>query len=262
MTAQASDGFYLDSVQYAIAAIQNEWPFDPVEHGFKPVAPHTGCWRGSDEGKNPHPDGIHRQTYQAPSLPSSGGSPGGKWMLGIAAVIGVLWLTGDCLAEDIRMDGAKSAGGVNNSMPPVTVASRSNAKSPKFFDFPAEEYLGIHARVVLTSRDMSFRTRLRNSFSAPIDFAGEYTLAIWGCGAECLVGAAISKRTGKVVWLPGTVCCWRGDGGNIIYRPDSRLIVLAGIINEKGDHAAHFYELRDNDFVPIMNIPIPDGNTE
>jgi hypothetical protein len=46
MTAQVSDWFHLDSVQYAIAAIQNEWPFDPFEYGFKPVAPHTGCWRG------------------------------------------------------------------------------------------------------------------------------------------------------------------------------------------------------------------------
>ena len=104
------------------------------------------------------------QTYQEPAQPSSTGSSGGKWVLGIAAVIGVLWLIGQsdkrttspapaysppaqtatpsysppaepqapsrpqesmppvgqelvfstaqiryCLAEDIRMDGAKAA---------------------------------------------------------------------------------------------------------------------------------------------------------
>lgn len=114
----------------------------------------------------PQPQPSQRQTYQEPPQPSSGSS-GGKWVLGIAAVIGVLWLIGQsnktatssapaysppaqstatsysppaqpqapsrpteskppvgqdlvfsseqiryCLAEDIRMDGAKPA--VNN----------------------------------------------------------------------------------------------------------------------------------------------------
>ncbi len=113
------------------------------------------------------PQPSQRQTYQEPSQPSSGGSSGGKWVLGIAAVIGVFWLIGQsnksttssapayspsaqsaapsyspseepkapsrpdesmppvgqnmvlstaqihyCLAEDIRMDGAKAA--INN----------------------------------------------------------------------------------------------------------------------------------------------------
>ncbi|WP_291537910.1 hypothetical protein [Comamonas sp. SCN 67-35] len=112
------------------------------------------------------PQPRQQQTYQEPSQPSSGSS-GGKWVLGIAAVIGVLWLIGQadkpttssaptysppvqsaapsysppaqpqepsrpaesqppvgqntvlstaqiryCMAEDIRMDGAKAA--VNN----------------------------------------------------------------------------------------------------------------------------------------------------
>ena len=113
------------------------------------------------------PQPTQQQPYQAPSQPSSGSSTG-KWVLGIAAVIGVFWLIGQgskqssspapaysppaqttapsysaapaqpqapsrpeetkppvgqdlvfstaqiryCLAEDIRMDGAKSA--VNN----------------------------------------------------------------------------------------------------------------------------------------------------
>lgn len=114
----------------------------------------------------PQPQPRQQQTYQEPSQPSSGSS-GGKWVLGIAAVIGVLWLIGQadkpttspapsysppaqsaapsysppaqpqvpsrpaesqppagqntvlstaqiryCLAEDIRMEGAKAA--VNN----------------------------------------------------------------------------------------------------------------------------------------------------
>lgn len=120
----------------------------------------------SPQPAQPQPQPSQRQTYQEPPQPSSGSS-GGKWVLGIAAVVGVLWLIGlsnktttspapaysppaqstapsysppappptpsrpqesqppvgqnvvlstaqirYCLAEDIRMDGAKSA--VNN----------------------------------------------------------------------------------------------------------------------------------------------------
>lgn len=41
----------------------------------------------------PQPQPSQRQTYQEPPQPSSGSS-GGKWVLGIAAVFGVLWLIG------------------------------------------------------------------------------------------------------------------------------------------------------------------------
>ena len=41
----------------------------------------------------PQPQPSQRQTYQEPPQPSSGSS-GGKWVLGIAAVIGVFWLIG------------------------------------------------------------------------------------------------------------------------------------------------------------------------
>jgi len=112
----------------------------------------------------------HQTSYQEPEQPPSGGSSAGKWVLGIAAVIGLFWLIGQsnntsttssaphysqpeqtatpsyappaepqapsrpqesmppvgqnqvlstaqiryCLAEDIRMDGAKSA--INNDI--------------------------------------------------------------------------------------------------------------------------------------------------
>ncbi len=127
-------------------------------------APSTEC--PVPPAAQPRPSQQH-QTYQEPAQPSSSGSSGGKWVLGIAAVIGVLWLIGQsdksptspapaysppaqtatpsyspptkpqapsrpqesmppvgqdlvfstaqiryCLAEDIRLEGAKSA--VNN----------------------------------------------------------------------------------------------------------------------------------------------------
>lgn len=49
--------------------------------------------RAASESQQPEPP-PKQQPYQAPSQPSSGSSTG-KWVLGIAAVIGVLWLIGE-----------------------------------------------------------------------------------------------------------------------------------------------------------------------
>lgn len=49
--------------------------------------------RPTPQAAQPQPSQQH-QTYQEPAQPSSSGSSGGKWVLGIAAVIGVLWLIG------------------------------------------------------------------------------------------------------------------------------------------------------------------------
>ena len=129
----------------------------------EPPAAAPSAGRPASQPAQTQPQPSQRQTYQEPAQPSSGSS-GGKWVLGIAAVIGVLWLIGQsnktttspapaysppaqstapsyspsvqpqapsrpqeskppvgqdlvfstaqiryCLAEDIRMDGAKSA---------------------------------------------------------------------------------------------------------------------------------------------------------
>ena len=132
----------------------------------EPAASASSTERPTPQAAQPQPSQQH-QTYQEPAQPSSSGSSGGKWVLGIAAIIGVLWLIGQsdksstspapaysppaqtatpsysppaepqapsrpqesmppvgqdlvfstaqiryCLAEDIRLEGAKSA--VNN----------------------------------------------------------------------------------------------------------------------------------------------------
>ncbi len=132
----------------------------------EPAASAPSAERPAPQAAQPQPSQPH-QTYQEPAQPSSSGSSVGKWVIGIAAVIGVLWLIGQsdksptspapaysppaqtatpsysppvepqvpsrpqesmppvgqdlvfsaaqiryCLAEDIRLEGAKSA--VNN----------------------------------------------------------------------------------------------------------------------------------------------------
>ena len=64
----------------------------PPSPNKEPAAAAPSAGRPGSQPAQPQPS--QRQTYQEPAQPSSGGSSGGKWVLGIAAVIGVLWLIG------------------------------------------------------------------------------------------------------------------------------------------------------------------------
>ena len=114
---------------------------------------------------------------------------------------------------------------------------------PKFADYPARLYTGKRAPLRLTASDREFRTRLTDAYTAPIDFAGKYVLALWGCGTECLAGAAIDTSTGRVRWLPIPACCFGElEGDPIINRVNSRLLVIVGQRTD-GMTKTWFYEL-------------------
>lgn len=141
---------------------------------------------------------------------------------------------------------------------------------PRFEDFPAEAaWHGKHVPVVLSQKDRLYRTRLRAAGEGPVNFAGHYSLGEWGCGFECRVGAIIDLNTGHVIWLPGSVCCFRTAPGSenlkddfdpIEYRKDSRLLRLTGIVNEEGDFLAHYYALRGGRLVHLVDVPLLHRN--
>lgn len=91
------------------------------------------------------------------------------------------------------------------------------------------------------------------------ELGGHYILTAWGCGAECLMGAVIDANSGKVYWLPHTICCWGAEVDDrfrpIEYRLDSRLIVFSGLRDEKeGDDGTHFYEFDNGKFIKLASI--------
>ncbi|HEX7333686.1 MAG TPA: hypothetical protein VF290_19450, partial [Pyrinomonadaceae bacterium] len=119
---------------------------------------------------------------------------------------------------------------------------------------------GKNAPVIITRADRMFRTRLKEAAQEKPNFAGHYILTAWGCGAGCLMGAAIDANTGKVYWFPHTICCWneteRDDNFNPIeFRLSSRLVVFTGLRNEReGDQGAHFYEFDGKRFKFILTL--------
>jgi hypothetical protein len=133
-------------------------------------------------------------------------------------------------------------------------------KIPQFKDFPPNgKYGGKNSPVLITRDDREFRTRLREAAQEPPNFAGHYIFTSWGCGASCLMGAVIDANSGKVYWFPHTICCWKPSVDDnftpIVFRLNSRLVVLTGLRDEKeGDEGAHFYEFDGKRFKFIRTI--------
>jgi hypothetical protein len=137
----------------------------------------------------------------------------------------------------------------------VVAEASAQTRVPQFTDYPVkEQFKGKTAPLVLTNKDRAFRTRLREAAKERPNFAGRYILAAWGCGAECLMGALIDAKTGRVHWIPFSLCCWGTNVDNnfkpIEFRPDSRLIVFSGSRNEEGK-GTYYYKFENNRFVLI-----------
>jgi hypothetical protein len=119
-------------------------------------------------------------------------------------------------------------------------------KLPRFEDFPVEKkWNGVAAPVKLQSRaDRMYRTNFRNAAREKPNFAGHYSVAMWGCGTVCLEGGIVDLATGELITLPyprlkdrwekWSFCqsAWRWSedesdlGHDIETRPDSSLMIL------------------------------------
>ncbi|MBZ5538316.1 MAG: hypothetical protein LAO31_20380 [Acidobacteriia bacterium] len=135
---------------------------------------------------------------------------------------------------------------------------------PKFKDYPVTEiYKGVTAPLILTRDGLRFKTRLhRAAEKQKPNFAGRYILTTWGCGAECVMGAVIDAKAGRISWWNFTVCCWGSDADEkfnpIGFRLDSNLLVFSCLRNEKeGDRGAHFYRFENGRFIYIRSILTP-----
>lgn len=139
---------------------------------------------------------------------------------------------------------------------------------PQFKNYPAGEvFRGKNAPVKLTRADMLFRTRLRYAAKQKPNFAGHYVLNFWGCGTECLSGAAVDVKTGKVVWVDFSICCWQhyreDDFEPVKFRLDSNLIEFTGLRDEKeDDFGRHFYKIQNGQFVFIKTLPDKDSQEQ
>lgn len=78
------------------------------------------------------------------------------------------------------------------------------ANAVNFNDYPVKLYTGKKAPLNYKSHFYAkmFKTHINDAYNAKKpDFAGNYSVALWGCGAGCATYAMIDRRTGKVYSL-------------------------------------------------------------
>ncbi|MFD1874912.1 hypothetical protein [Hymenobacter bucti] len=140
----------------------------------------------------------------------------------------------------------------------ATVPAHGQTRLPVFAQYPAgAPYWGkpVAPRLVPGTAAWHFRTRIREASRPPVNFAGHYVLASWGCGAECLIFALIDCKTGIVQFDTPTVCCWGTAVPHnfepIYGRLDSRLLVLTGLLNEAGPSGTHYFAFSHGQLSPL-----------
>jgi hypothetical protein len=98
----------------------------------------------------------------------------------------------------------------------------ANQLLPRFEDYPASAtYHGSPAPVRTDTAGYGriYRTQLRRSARMGPNFAGAFTVVVWGCGSSCQIVAVIDARTGRL--SKQTLHTTNG----VEYRAESRLIL-------------------------------------
>lgn len=138
------------------------------------------------------------------------------------------------------------------------------AAPPQYADFAVTpEPLPTHPALKLDNAfARKYRTRLDEGLrDLPVNFAGHYVMVTWGCGTTCLDGGMVDARTGEAAALPFPLDSFGSFEVDIadplLYRADSRLIVMLGMLREEDEiPRQYFYEWAGERLVPLCHAPI------
>src|SRR5690349_17331640 len=148
----------------------------------------------------------------------------------------------------------------------------TDPKAPKFSDYPASARGSVaRPKLDLASNPIArtYRTRLRNAIAEGSNYAGHYTVALWGCGTSCVMFAVVNLESGRVV-TPKSFTTVSGDhlvaddclctaGGlswGLRFARDSTLLVVVGELDEDEDQTGAFdFTRRADQLVPVFKTP-------
>lgn len=146
----------------------------------------------------------------------------------------------------------------------ISASDLKDERAPKFenYSIPLEipvEHPKVDTKTTTTGR--TYRTVLKNGIAAGANFAGHYTVVVWGCGSSCSSFAVVDLKTGQVILpkgihsvtglhLDNTVEQFLPEGQHgywgYRYKLDSRLLVLVGMFNEDEKREGAYYFVMDN----------------
>ena len=142
--------------------------------------------------------------------------------------------------------------------------------APRFTDYPAAPRHPMRPAVpLLASREARlFRTVIRDAAAAGPNFAGHYTVAVWGCGASCTSAAIVDARSGQVSFpdamndIAANHVAGREPNGSeptyysLRFRPDSRLIAVLGApAEDSAREGVAFFAWTGASLTPVRFVP-------
>jgi hypothetical protein len=126
--------------------------------------------------------------------------------------------------------------------------AKKSRPAPQFEAYPVREvYKGPVAPVRLDSRKARmFRTRLREDSRGGPNFAGRYTVVVWGCGTGCAQMGVVDARNGRVYFPPVEYMdipdMEDAEVRSRVFRLDSRLLVITkNLYDGQGTYTAYYY---------------------
>lgn len=153
-------------------------------------------------------------------------------------------------SEPAARHGAPAAGRAQGDCPPQDGEPEA---VPRFGRYPAQRRIGTWVGPVLSTREARrYRSTLGAEVANGPNFAGDYTLAAWGCGNSCTSVAIVAARNGRVYFPPqlrtiSTDRIGNWDGGRALrYRGlrfcrGSRLLAVVGRWAGGGSHDGTSY---------------------
>ncbi|HMK38150.1 MAG TPA: hypothetical protein VK569_02340 [Bacteroidota bacterium] len=140
--------------------------------------------------------------------------------------------------------------------------AQADSALPKFGEFSvAEEFKGKPAPVDLSSDPQAgrYRTRLREGAKSGPNFAGHYTIVIWGCGSSCQQFAIVDASTGGVYFSKEVPYVSFGDRTEepfgLQFKRNSNLLAVYGHIREDDPKGIFFYTWDGKRLMFITSIP-------
>lgn len=151
---------------------------------------------------------------------------------------------------------------------PVSAKDAANFSGlPSFESYPAKisqsssETLQLALTTKLAKRH---KTVITAEAAKPVNFAGQYRIATWGCGTDCRGFAIINKQTGAVFTLPGVeyvAGVMGNDEERLSYRIDSNLFIITGMKNDDENEKGKFFYLWKKEKLNLLaNVPILEAD--
>jgi hypothetical protein len=140
---------------------------------------------------------------------------------------------------------------------------------PRFIDFPAlvtNPVRRAEPRLV-TPFQRKFRTVIRDAATKPVNFAGHFVVAEWGCGTGCEQIAIVDEQSGAVYNGPfgarpeSTVYFGPNvddDKTGLFFHPDSSLFIVRGCMDARANACGtYYYRWLDTAFRLLKKAPAP-----